>query len=229
MLTPLDRADAKLSTGTSSVHPDLLRSEWHHAVDTRDAAYDGVFLVALTSTRVCCRPVCPSRLARPEHRRFFVSWDAAMAAGYRPCRRCRPDVAAGQAPLDAVPRLASTAMDRIASGELNAQSVLQLASTLGKSDRHLRRVVKREHGSTPARLALAQRLRTACDLLASTERSIASVALQSGFGSVRRFNAAFREAQGMTPSMWRRKQRAWQPEPPDRSRNVVALGAPSAR
>lgn len=187
-------------------HADWHRSEWHHAVNTRDPAYDGVFVVALTSTRVYCRPVCPSRLARPEHRRFFTSWQEANAAGYRPCRRCRPDVSTGETPLEAVPRLANTVIDRITSGVLNAQSVPELASTLGMSDRHLRRALMREHGTTPARLALAQRLRMATDLLADASRSITDVAFASGFGSVRRFNAAFREQFGMPPTAWRRQQ-----------------------
>lgn len=188
---------------TTEPHADLYRSDWHHAVNTRDPAFDGVFIVALTSTRVYCRPVCPSRLARPEHRRFFTTWEAARDAGYRACLRCRPDVTVGEAPLEAVPRLANTAVDHIASGALNAQSVAELASTLGMSDRHLRRAVKREHGVTPARLALTQRLRTATTLLTDAQRTITDIAFASGFRSVRRFNAAFREAFGMSPTAWR--------------------------
>ncbi|MBL0941081.1 MAG: methylphosphotriester-DNA--protein-cysteine methyltransferase family protein [Gemmatimonadaceae bacterium] len=187
-------------------HVDLHHTEWHHAVNTRDVAYDGVFVVALTSTLVYCRPVCPSRLARPEHRRFFTTWQAANAAGYRPCRRCRPDVVSGQAPLEAVQRLASVVANRITDGALNAQSVPELAAALGTSDRHIRRALKREHGTTPARLALAQRLRAATTLLADPNRSITDVAFASGFGSVRRFNAAFRGQFQMSPTAWRRMQ-----------------------
>ncbi len=191
---------------TEEPHADLHRSEWHHAVNMRDPAYDGVFVVALTSTLVYCRPLCPSRLARPEHRRFFTSWEAAEASGYRPCRRCRPDATSGQTPLEAVPRLANTVVDRIASGALNGQSVAELAATLGTSDRHLRRALKREHGTAPARLAVAQRLRAATALLADPRRSITDVAFASGFGSIRRFNAAFRGQFQMSPTAWRRVQ-----------------------
>jgi AraC family transcriptional regulator of adaptative response / DNA-3-methyladenine glycosylase II len=102
--------------------------------------------------------------------------------------------------------LAQTAVDRISGGALNAQSVSELALTLGMSDRHLRRAIKREHGTTPARLALTQRLRAATELLADRERSITDVAFASGFGSVRRFNAAFRTQFGMSPTAWRRTQ-----------------------
>jgi len=182
---------------------DRTHAEWHRAVDTRNPAFDGVFLVALTSTRVCCRPVCPSRLARPDHRRFFATWEAARAAGYRACRRCRPDLAASQAPIAAMTRLADTALDRINRGALDRLSLAQLAKALGTSDRHVRRALKRTHQTTPARLAAAQRLRTATKLLLDRQRSISTVALESGFGSVRRFNAVFRAHYGMTPSAWR--------------------------
>jgi len=111
-----------------------------------------------------------------------------------------------QRALEAVPRLANTVVDRIASGALNGQSVAELAATLGTSDRHLRRALKREHGTAPARLAVAQRLRAATALLADPRRSITDVAFASGFGSIRRFNAAFRGQFQMSPTAWRRVQ-----------------------
>lgn len=177
--------------------------EWHRAVDARDSAYDGVFVVALSSTRVCCRPSCPSRLAHPQHRRFFPTWAEAAAAGYRACRRCRPEEATSHAPGAAVHRLADAVIERIAAGALRAQTVQQLASSLGVSDRHVRRALQQAHGTTPARVAAEARLRAATALLADPSRSIASVARESGFGSVRRFNAAFRARVGMTPTAWR--------------------------
>lgn len=128
---------------------------WHHAVNTRDPAFDGVFFVAITSTRIYCRPVCPSRLARPENRRFFATRAAAESSGFRACKRCRPELGAGESPLNAVPRLAQQAVAHIASGALNGQSVQVLAHTLGMSDRHLRRALTREVGASPFRLAIA--------------------------------------------------------------------------
>jgi AraC family transcriptional regulator, regulatory protein of adaptative response / DNA-3-methyladenine glycosylase II len=185
--------------------PAERESLWHHAVNTRDPSFDGVFFVAITSTRIYCRPVCPSRTARPENRRFFTSRAEAEAAGFRACRRCRPELARGDTPLDAVPRLAHTALARISHGALNGRSVQALALDLGMSDRHLRRAFEREVGASPYSLALAQRLRAATDLLADARLSITHVAYESGFQSLRRFNAAFRQHFQMSPTQWRQQ------------------------
>ena len=185
--------------------PEALDAAWHRAVDTRDPSFDGVFFVAITSTRIYCRPVCPSRLARPENRRFFASRAAAEASGFRACLRCRPELRSGETPLDAVPRLAQRAVARIAHGALNGRSVKSLARTLGMSDRHLRRSLVREVGTSPYGLALAQRLRAATELLADAHLRITQVAYASGFQSLRRFNAAFRQQFQMSPTEWRRR------------------------
>ena len=184
---------------------DPQHAAWHDAVDRRDPSYDGVFFVAITSTKIYCRPVCPSRLARRENRRFFLTGADAEAAGFRACRRCRPELAPGNAPLDAVPRLAQHAVAQISGGALNGRSVLALAHSLGTSERHVRRALGREVGASPFRLALAYRLRAATDLLAGTRHSITHVAYESGFQSLRRFNAAFRQHFQMSPSEWRQR------------------------
>ncbi len=184
---------------------DPQHAAWHDAVDTRDPAFDGVFLVAITSTRIYCRPVCPSRPARRENRRFFDTGAAAEAAGFRACKRCRPELARGETPLDVVPRRALAAASQIATGVLNGRSVHALAATLGVSDRHLRRTLGRAVGVSPFRLGLEQRLQTARDLLAGTQHTITRVAYDSGFQSVRRFNAAFRQQYRMSPSEWRER------------------------
>jgi AraC family transcriptional regulator of adaptative response / DNA-3-methyladenine glycosylase II len=185
------------------------RADWHQAVDTKDPSFDGIFFVAITSTRIYCRPVCPSRRARPEHRRFFLSCDDAQSAGYRPCRRCRPELERGETPLDAVPRLAHKVVEQISVGALNGRTVKAFARDLGMSERHVRRAVEREMGASPFRLALTQRLTTSAKLLSETRRPITEVAYASGFQSLRRFNAAFREHFEMSPSQWRRQaQRA---------------------
>ena len=185
--------------------PDAPNDLWHRAVDARDPAYDGVFYVAITSTKIYCRPVCPSRPARPENRRFFTAGADAEAAGFRACKRCRPELRSGETPLDAVPRLARKAVAQISVGALNGQSVRALATTLGMSDRHLRRALGREVGASPFNLALAQRLRAATDLLADARLSITHVAYESGFNSLRRFNAAFRQHFQMSPTEWRQR------------------------
>ena len=181
---------------------------WHRAVDTRDPSYDGVFFVAITSTRIYCRPVCPSRPARPENRRFFTSRADAEAAGFRTCKRCRPELAPGQTPLESVPRLAQKAAERISVGALNGRTVKSLAGELGMSERHLRRALGREIGASPFSLALQQRLETATRMLRDTSTPITRVAYASGFQSLRRFNAVFRERFQTSPSDWRRRARA---------------------
>jgi AraC family transcriptional regulator of adaptative response / DNA-3-methyladenine glycosylase II len=178
-------------------------SAWHRAVDTRDTSFDGVFFVAITSTRIYCRPICPSRPARRENRRFFLSPTDAEGSGYRACRRCRPELAPGQGSVDAVTRHAHEAAVRISAGGLDGRSVRALASDLRVSDRHLRRALAREVGVSPLRLALDQRLRTATRLLVETCDPITFVAYASGFRSLRRFNAAFRDKFRMSPTEWR--------------------------
>src|SRR3569833_2623574 len=185
--------------------PSLGSHEWHHAVDTRDASYDGVFFVAIVYTRIYCRPVCPSRLARPEHRRFFLSRADAEAAGFRACRRCCPDRAPVNSPLDAVPRLAESAAARILAGDLNGRSVRDLARDLGMSERHMRRALARALGASPFRLALEQRLLNATRLLRDTRAPVTRIAYASGIQSLRRFNAAFREQFQMSPTQWRQQ------------------------
>lgn len=184
---------------------DAPYAEWHDAVDTRDPSFDGVFFVAITSTRIYCRPVCPSRPAKRENRRFYPSRAAAEASGYRACRRCRPELDPGETPLESVPRLARRVAEKISAGALNGRTVKALALDLGMSERHLRRAVGREIGSSPFDLALRQRLVTATRLLRETRTPIIQVAFASGFQSLRRFNAAFREEFRMSPSEWRRQ------------------------
>lgn len=184
---------------------DLQYVAWHAACDSRDPSYDGVFFVAIKSTKIYCRPICPSRRARHENRRFFDTRIDAECAGFRPCKRCRPELAPGHAPVDAVPRLARRAVAQISSGALNGKSVRTLASELGMSERHLRRALGREMGASPFDLALAHRLQTATRLLSETRQSITQIAYESGFQSLRRFNAAFRQRFEMSPTEWRRR------------------------
>ena len=186
------------------------------AMRARDARFDGIFFVGVTTTRVYCRPVCPSRRATPKHRRFFDSAAAAEHAGFRPCLRCRPELAPGRALVDAVPRLASVAASRIAAGALNGRGVAQLARDLGVSERHLRRALQHEIGVSPLELAQTHRLLLAKRLLADTDLSITRVAFASGFQSLRRFNAVFRSHYRLRPSALRpRSPRPRTPHPDD--------------
>ncbi|HYI82098.1 MAG TPA: AlkA N-terminal domain-containing protein [Acetobacteraceae bacterium] len=184
--------------------PSLPAQVCQRALDARDARFDGLFYVGIVTTGIYCRPTCPSRRADPDHRRFFDTAAAAEHAGFRPCLRCRPEMAPGKTLIDAVSRLASTAAHRIAAGALNGRSVADLAAELGVGERHLRRALRRELGVSPVELAQIHRLLLAKRLLAETALTVTDIAFASGFESLRRFNVAFRERYGMSPTALRR-------------------------
>ena len=179
------------------------RDAYQLATDAHDPRFDGVFFVGITTTHIYCRPVCPSRLAYDRHRRFFASAAAAERAGFRPCLRCRPELAPGRAALDAVSRLAREAAQRIAAGALNGRNVSELARELGVSERHLRRALEREVGVSPLELAQTHRLLLAKRLIVDTNLPMTRVAYASGFQSLRRFNSVFRAQYRMPPSALR--------------------------
>src|SRR6266487_2210355 len=195
----------------SGARPESLRpvhrDAYQLAVDARDPRFDGVFFVGITTTHVYCRPVGRSRLAYDRHRRFFNSAAAAERAGFRPCLRCRPELAPGRAVVDAISRLACEATQRIAAGALNGRSVATLARELGVSERHLRRALGREVGVSPHDLAQTHRLLLAKRLIVDTDLPMTRVAYASGFQSLRRFNAVFRAQYHMPPSALRRVRR----------------------
>jgi AraC family transcriptional regulator of adaptative response / DNA-3-methyladenine glycosylase II len=182
----------------------LSNEQCHRATWARDPRFDGVFFIGITSTGIYCRPICPARVTLTEHRRFFVSAAAAERSGYRPCLRCRPELAPGRAPVDAVSRLALAAALRIGAGALNGGSVADLARELSVSERHLRRALERQIGVSPVELAQTHRLLLAKRLLADTALPVTHIAFASGFQSLRRFNTVFREHYHLTPSRLRR-------------------------
>ncbi len=178
---------------------------FYRALTARDARFDGVFFVGVTSTHIYCRPICSARTPRRENCRFFPHAAAAERAGFRPCLRCRPELAPGQAPVDAVGRTARLAAARIEAGALNGEGGLEtLAKEFGLSSRQLRRVVRKELGASPVELAQTARLLLAKRLLAESRLPVIRVAFASGFESVRRFNALFRSHYGLTPTRLRR-------------------------
>ncbi len=179
----------------------------YRALAARDRRFDGLFFVGITTTRIYCRPICPARTAGRDRCRFFADAAAAERAGFRPCLRCRPELAPGQAPVDAIGRIARIAAARIEAGALNdGGSVERLAGELGLSARHLRRAVGSEFGVSPIELAQTRRLLLAKQLLTETELPISRVAFASGFESVRRFNGLFRSHYRLTPGDLRRSR-----------------------
>jgi len=176
----------------------------YHALRTRDARFDGRFFVGVSSTRIYCRPVCTVKTPKPQNCVFYASAAAAESAGFRPCLRCRPELAPGNASIDASARLAQAAAGLIEDGLLNESRIDYLAAQLGVSDRHLRRVFQSEFGVSPIAFAQTQRLLLAKRLLTDTALPVTEIAMASGFGSVRRFNALLRTRYRLTPSNLRR-------------------------
>jgi AraC family transcriptional regulator of adaptative response / DNA-3-methyladenine glycosylase II len=185
----------------------LNRDQCYQAIITHDSRFDGHFFVAVKSTRIYCRPICRSKRPALERCEFYRHAAAAEVAGYRPCLRCRPELAPGQAPADSADRLTSTAVQQIEAGSLQEQSISSLASSLGVSDRHLRRVLLENLGVTPIQLAQTHKLLLAKQLLTDTTLPMIDVAFASGFKSLRRFNALFRERYSFAPKTLREKNR----------------------
>src|SRR5258706_4598347 len=152
----------------------------------RDGRFDGVFFVAVKTTGVYCRPICPARTPGRDRCVFYRLGAEAERDGYRACFRCRPEVAPGNATIDSLSRLAHAALSRIDAGFLNDASVDDLGAALGVTGRHLRRALISELGVSPIELAQSRRLALAKQLLHDTSLPLTDVAFASGFSSVRR-------------------------------------------
>src|SRR3954470_7978589 len=176
----------------------------YRALRARDARFDGRFFVAVSSTRIYCRPICTVRPPKRENCRFFPSAAAAESNGYRPCLRCRPELAPGNASVDATTRLAQAAANMMEDATLDSDGLDTLAARLGITDRHLRRAFGAEFGVSPVEFAQTQRLLLAKRLLTDTALPVTEVAFASGFGSGRRVHALFRERYRLAPGELRR-------------------------
>ena len=177
----------------------------YSALAARDPRFDGVFYVGVTSTGIYCRPVCTAKTPKASNCRFFNSPEAAEKASFRPCLRCRPELAPGNAPVDDAHRIASLLANRIEEGLLdNGASLEEVAKRFGWSSRQIRRMVHKELGVSPIELVLTRRLLLAKQLLTETTLPITEVAFASGFSSLRRFNDAFSSRYGMPPTRLRK-------------------------
>lgn len=185
---------------------ELSPQQCYEALRARDARFDGRFFVGVKTTRIYCRPICPARTPARDRCRFYTHAALAEQAGFRPCLRCRPELAPGEAPVDASSRTAWAVLSRIKRGAMREGSgVEELARSLGMSSRQLRRCVQQQFGVTPIALAQTQRLLLAKQLLTETQLPIIEIAFASGFSSLRRFNALFLERYGLSPSAMRKK------------------------
>jgi len=181
----------------------------YQAAVSKDPRFDGVFFIAVTSTGIYCRPICPSRYAKRSNVRFFGSPAAAEAAGFRPCLRCRPEAAPGTPAWLGTKAVVRRALRLINEGALDEDSVETLAARLGIGPRHLLRLFARHVGASPIAVAQTRRLHFAVCLLEETNLPITQIAMAAGFGSCRRFNDAFRHTYRRAPRELRRVRRGW--------------------
>src|SRR5437763_14178713 len=190
----------------------------YRAVESRDARFDGWFITAVTTTGIYCRPSCPTPV-RPkrEHVRFYPTAAAAQLAGFRACKRCRPDASPGSPEWNVRGDVVARAMRLIADGVVDREGVPGLAASLGYSVRQLQRLLLAEVGAGPSALARAQRAQTARTLIETTSLSMAEVALGAGFASIRQFNETVRAVFALTPTELRRRSA---------SAGAPALGTP---
>ena len=194
------------ASGARASHPMTLDlATLRRARLSRDPRFDGRFFVAVLTTGIFCRPICPARLPREDNVRYYESALGALQAGYRPCLRCRPDSAPGSPAWQGSDTTLKRALALIDQGALDGDSVEALAARLGIGARHLRGLFQRHLGITPSGYAQHRRCLFAKQLLHESSLTIGEVALASGFGSVRRFNEVFRERIGLSPRDIRRR------------------------
>lgn len=180
----------------------------YRALKTRDARFDGRFFVAVRSTGIYCRPICPASTPRRENCEFVACAAAAQEAGFRPCLRCRPEASPGTPAWLGTSATVSRALRLIGDGCLDEGAVGDLAERLGLGERQLRRLFLRHLGAAPLAVAQNRRLLFAKKLIDETALPMSEIAFASGFSSIRRFNAAVRSAYSRTPSELRRGRRA---------------------
>ncbi len=190
------------------------------ALVARDSRFDGRFFVGVTSTGIYCRPICRAKTPKAANCRFFANAAQAELEGFRPCLRCRPELAPGSSSMELSSRLARAAAQAIEAGALGEADLTQLAERIGVTDRHLRRLFRAQFGVTPIQYAQTQRLLLAKRLLTDTTLSFTDIAAAAGFGSVRRFNALFKSRYRSDPTAHRRAREAV----PDRDALVFYLG-----
>jgi len=174
----------------------------YQALLNRDTRYDGALFFAVTTTGIYCRPVCPARKPKPENVLYFADAGTAALAGFRACKRCRPETRPGSPAWQGTGATVSRALRLLAQGD-GPTSNAALADKLGITDRHLRRLFKEHLGRSPMDVRTENRLSIAQTLLRDGDAAIADIAFAAGFQSLRRFNDVFKQTHACTPSEWR--------------------------
>jgi AraC family transcriptional regulator, regulatory protein of adaptative response / DNA-3-methyladenine glycosylase II len=172
----------------------------YQAAISKDARFDGVFFIGVTSTGIYCRPSCPAITPKREHMRFYRTAAAAQETGFRACKRCRPDASPGSPEWNIRADVVGRAMRLIADGVVDRDGVSGLADRLGYEQRQVRRLVTAELGAGPLAIARAQRAQTARVLTETTTLPLSEIAFAAGFTSIRQFNATIQEVFAVTPS-----------------------------
>ena len=183
---------------------ELDRAACDRARKSRDARFDGRFFIAVITTKIYCRPICPARSPNDQNIRYYPTAAAAETAGFRPCLRCRPEASPGTPAWFGTSSVVSRALRLIGDGALDRESVDRFADRLGVTSRHLRRLFVQHLGATPIDVALTRRVQSAKKLLDETQLPFAQVAIAAGFGSLRRFNGEMRRTYARTPTQLRR-------------------------
>ncbi len=173
---------------------------------SRDPRFDGKFFIAVKTTKIYCRPICPSPTSKSSNVRYYATAPECAEAGFRPCLRCRPEVAPGTPAWLGTPAVVRRALRLIHDGALDDNSVVDLADRIGVGARHLNRLFAQHVGASPIAIAQTRRLQFAKRLLDETKLPITDIALASGYGSVRRFNHSFQQTYRRTPSDLRQRQ-----------------------
>ncbi len=173
---------------------------------SRDARFDGQFFVAVRTTGIYCRPICPAVAPKRENVSFYPSAAAACEAGYRPCLRCRPECAPGTPAWSGTSTTVRRGLRLISEGALDDGSIEQLADRLGVTSRHLRRLFTKHLGASPLSVAHTQRLHFAKRLIDQTNLPMSQISTAAGYGSIRRFNDAFSNTYGRPPRELRRRR-----------------------
>ena len=199
--------------GTIDRDLGLDRAALDRARLSRDARFDGRFFIAVVSTGIYCRPICPAPTCKSRNVRYYATAAGAAEAGFRPCLRCRPEAAPASPAWMGASAVVKRALRLIEQGALDAESVEAFAARLGIGPRHLRRLFEQHVGASPMAVAQTRRLHFAKRLIDETDLPMTQVALESGYGSLRRFNAAIRQTWRRTPSELRRRRRRSAPAP----------------
>jgi AraC family transcriptional regulator of adaptative response / DNA-3-methyladenine glycosylase II len=179
----------------------------YRAFRSKDARFDGRFFIAVRTTQIYCRPICPARQPKRSNLVFYPTAAAARSAGFRPCLRCRPECSPGVGSWRGTSNTVSRGLALIEAGALDEGDIDALAETLGVGERQLRRLFQKHIGASPIAVAQTRRVHLAKQLLVETQLSMTEIALASGYQSVRRFNEAFRSMFGRPPSALRRDRK----------------------